>query len=258
MVPNPPLIALLTDFGLGDWYVASLKAVIARLCPEARTIDISHNIEPGNIRSAAFVLSQCYRDFPRGTVFLCVVDPGVGSTRKPIIHFDGDYHFVSPDNGTLALLEPGMCRVYQIDPQRIEKPENQSNTFHGRDIFAPAAAYLASGKQANEIGNSLPVFAHEGVAIPEIKMLPAAGSVLYFDHFGNAITSMRIARVCIQPEAVLLKSGLRIPFGKTFADVSKGSPIAYIGSGGFLEIAVNLGNARVSLNLEAESDFEVV
>ncbi|EDY82517.1 conserved hypothetical protein [Verrucomicrobiia bacterium DG1235] len=258
MLPDPPLIAILTDFGESDWYVASMKAVIARICPQARSIDITHNVEPGNVRSAAFILSQCYSDFPRGTIFLCVVDPGVGSERKPVIHYDGDYHFVAPDNGLLDLLKPGMCRCYEIENLRIDPQIRTSNTFHGRDIFAPAAAMLAAGHNPGEFGMALPKFAHEGIEFPELIGLPTKGSVIYFDTFGNAITNLRITRNSPNPEAVLLGGGERIPFAKSFSDVAKGKPVAYHGSGDFLEIAVNLGSARISLNLEEERNFECV
>lgn len=258
MILSPPIIALLTDFGESDWYVASVKAVLARLCPEARVIDITHQVEPGNIRSGAFILSQCYHDFPRGTIFLCVIDPGVGSDRKPIIHYDGDYYFVAPDNGLLALLDSGMCRTYEIEPLRFDAQVRESNTFHGRDIFAPAAAFLANGKEPNSFCTTLPKFAHEGVEFPEVTDLPMKGTTLYFDQFGNAITSLRITPSSPTPEAVVLQNGKRIPFGLSFHNAEKGKPIAYLGSGGFLEIAVNLGSARISLNLEAESDFELV
>lgn len=258
MVPTPPIIALLTDFGDSDWYVASVKAVLARLCPQANVIDITHKIEPGNIQSAAFILSQCYHDFPKGTVFLCVVDPGVGSDRKPIIHYDGDYHFVAPDNGILALLDSGMCRTYEIEPQRFDAQVRESNTFHGRDIFAPAAAFIANGQPPSNFCTVLPKFGHEGVAFPEVTRLPIQGTALYFDQFGNAITSLRMSLSSPMPDAVILKNGDRIPFGLSFHSVEKGKPVAYLGSGGFLEIAVNLGSARVSLNLEAESAFQLV
>ncbi len=258
MVPTPPIVALLTDFGDSDWYVASVKAVLARLCPEANVIDITHKVEPGNIQSGAFILSQCYHDFPRGTVFLCVVDPGVGSDRKPIVHFDGDFYFVAPDNGLLALLDSGMCRTYEIEPHRFDAKVRESNTFHGRDIFAPAAAFLANGHPPSDFCTALPKFGHEGVEFPEVIDLPMPGRALYFDQFGNAITSLRITQSSPMPNAVLLENGERIPFGLTFDSVEKGKPIAYLGSGGFLEIAVNLGSARVSLNLEAESNFQLV
>lgn len=255
---DPPIIALLTDFGTTDWYVASMKAVIARICPKAKTIDITHQIEPGNVKSAAFVLSQCYQDFPRGTIFLCVVDPGVGSNRKPIIHWDGDYHYVAPDNGILGLLKPDMCRVYEIEQHRFNAEVRSSSTFHGRDIFAPAAAFLANGAEPSSIGIALPRFAHDGFEFPVVDRLPTRGSVVYFDSFGNGITNLRIAKSSPQPDTVLLANGQKIPVGNTFSDAPQGQPIAYLGSGGFLEIAINLGNARVSLNLEAESDFQLL
>ena len=257
MQQDSPIIAMLTDFGTTDWYVASMKAVIAGICPKAKTIDITHQIEPGNVKSAAFVLSQCYSDFPRGTIFLCVVDPGVGSERMPIIHWDGDYHYVAPDNGILGLLKPDMCRVYEIEQHRFKAETRSSNTFHGRDIFAPAAAFLASGANPSDIGIALPRFAHDGFEFPIVTELPIQGSVIYFDRFGNAISNLKVAKNSPQPEEVVLANGSVIPFRETFSDVQKGDPVAYIGSGGFLEIAINLGNARNGLNLETESDFQL-
>ncbi|MDQ8185323.1 SAM-dependent chlorinase/fluorinase [Pelagicoccus sp. SDUM812002] len=257
MIPNPPIIAILTDFGESDWYLASVKAVLARISPKANVIDITHQVEPGNIRSGAFILSQCYHDFPRGSIFLCIVDPGVGSERKPIIHYDGDYYFVAPDNGLLGLLDSGMCRTYQIEPHRFDAKVRNSSTFHGRDLFAPAAAFLANGKLPSDFCTPLPKFAHEGVTFPEVHELPMEGRALYFDRFGNAITSLRLTQNSPTPSAVVLKNGDEIPFGLSFHNVSKGKPVAYLGSGGFLEIAINLGSARISLNLEEESDFQL-
>lgn len=254
-----PLIAILSDFGDQDWYVASMKAVIAGVCPEARTIDISHQVEPGNIRAGAFILSQCYRDFPRGTVFLCVVDPGVGSSRKPIVHYDGDYYFIGPDNGLFALLEPGMCRVYEIEPHRMRHTGHRlSNTFHGRDIFAPAAALLAEGSNPAEFASPLPRIAHDGIEFPEVNRVPTEGTIIYFDHYGNAITNLRLGKISPLPEKIRLSEGTVIPFANAFSDVPEGQPVAYAGSGGFIELAINRGSARVSLNLEAEPKFQLV
>lgn len=259
MQSPPPHIAILTDFGDRDWYVASMKAVIAGICPEARTIDITHKIEAGNIRAAAFVLSQCYRDFPRGTIFLCVVDPGVGSARKPIIHYDGDYYFVAPDNGLLGLLEPGMCRAYEIEPLRMKLPRDTfSNTFHGRDIFAPAAAMLAQGKNPADFASPLPRIAHEGFEFPEVDRIPLEGTIIYFDHYGNAITNLRLGKLSPAPDNVRLSDGTTIPFANAFSDVPEGQPVAYTGSGGFIELAINRGSARISLNLEAEPKFQLI
>lgn len=258
MDSSPPIVALLTDFGELDWYVASVKAVLARLSPATRVIDITHQVEPGNLRSGAFILSQCYHDFPRGTIFLCVVDPGVGSDRKPIVHYDGDYYFVAPDNGLLSLLDSGMCRTYEIEPLRFGGKMRQSNTFHGRDVFAPAAAFLANGKSPGDFCRVLPKFSHEGIQFPEVSSLPTQGTTVYFDGFGNAITSLRLTAQSPLPSSVILKSGLQIPFSTSYHSVEKGKPVAYLGSGGLLEIAVNLGSARVALDLEAESDFQLV
>jgi len=244
-----PIIALLTDFGDRDWYVASIKGVISRLCPKAQLIDITHKIEPGSVSSAAFVLSQCYRDFPDGTTFLCVVDPGVGSSRRAIMQVGTRYRYVSPDNGLLSLIESDRHHKFEIDPRRAALESRKvSSTFHGRDLFAPAAARLAGGEDPRSLGEELPP-PRSKANCRELDSLPAAGCILYFDRFGNAITNLRTSGLHRHPSALLLDGDLEIPFASCFSDVHPGKPLCYLGSGGFLEIAVNQGSAQDALKL---------
>ncbi len=241
---------MLSDFGANDWYVASMKAVIARAAPQAQIIDISHEIEPGNIHAGAFVLSQCYDDFPKGTTFLCVVDPGVGSQRLPIVLYTGDYNFVTPDNGLATLLKPCMKRAFGIEPGMCGFEAKTSNTFHGRDIFAPAAAALANGATAHDIGRPLPEFVQLGFQFSPVNELPQAGQVIYFDRFGNGISNLGFHGLSPKPNEIEIGTGQRVPFRQAFSDVPTGKPVAYIGSGDLLEIAINRGNARIMLDLE--------
>ncbi|MDQ8203188.1 SAM-dependent chlorinase/fluorinase [Pelagicoccus sp. SDUM812003] len=251
-----PLIAILTDFGQSDWYVASMKGVISRIAPNARFVDITHDIEDGNVRSGAFILSQCYEDFPEGSIFLCVVDPGVGSSRKPIILYTGDYYFVAPDNGLLAMLKPTLSRAFEIDPRRFPVKAKSSSTFHGRDIFAPAAAYLASGNLTpSDIAQPLPGLNYGGYEREPVATLPTKGEIVYFDKFGNAISDLYLNELSPLPDEIVLKNGISVPFRKTFSDVPPGEAVAYLGSGSRLEIAINQGCARITLNLERDSDF---
>lgn len=252
-----PTIALLSDFGLTDWYVASMKAVIARGNPAARIIDISHQIEPGNVHAGAFVLSQCYDDFPKGTVFVCVVDPGVGGPRKPIILYTGDYTFVAPDNGILSLLKPCMRRAFEIDVASLDPTLKRSYTFHGRDVFAPVAALLSNGVRPLELGTPVDAIAHLGFEFTVVKHLPQGGQFIYFDHFGNAISNLQLSRSGPFPGLLALENGPLVPFRRSYSEAPENEPVAYVGSGGFVELAINRGSARTALRLEEENAFTV-
>lgn len=259
-MPRPrPIIALLTDFGLRDWYVAAMKAVIARLAPEARTIDISHDIDPGSIESASFFLSQCYDDFPKGAIFLCVVDPGVGTDRHPIIVDTSRYRFVGPDNGLFGPVLTDASEIFAIEPSKLPPLKKSSNTFHGRDLFAPAAALLATGAPPRSIGRPIarPATTKASNLFRKAHRLPASGQIIDFDRFGNAITDLALDPGT-PASSVRLPNGELIPFGSTFADCPVGSAIAYRGSGGLLEIAINQKSARVTLRLQEGDSIDLV
>ena len=253
-----PIIATLTDFGTRDWYVASMKGVISSIAPHAKTVDITHEIDPGDVPSAAFILSQCYDDFPKGTIFLCVVDPGVGTDRHPIVLSTDSYFFVGPDNGLFDHVASGNWHAHKIDLAslpRLEKSKS-SNTFHGRDLFAPAAAWLAQGKPPESFGSRITEIVRGNIEFILIDKLPASGRIIDFDRFGNAITNM-----ALEPDTpasgIEIKGGQLIPFGRTFSDCPIGSPIAYRGSGGFLEIAINQQSARVVLALKEGDPVQI-
>lgn len=255
-----PIITLTTDFGTTDSYVPAMKGVILSLCPEAALVDICHEVEPQAIRQAAYLLSTAAPYFPPGTVHLVVVDPGVGSERWPIVISTGSAHYVAPDNGVLSLIldrEPAQMAVHLTDP-RYHLPE-VSATFHGRDIFSPAAAHLARGLDPAQLGR--PFSPSRLVTLPGPFSLPQhsgswQGEILHVDHFGNLVTSFQIAHS--QSRLALTVGGQRIEILRhTFADVDPGQALIYRGSSGYLEIAVREGNAAAELGVRVGDPVEV-
>ena len=257
------IVAMLTDFGRRDWYVASMKGCILSLAPHTVCVDITHEIQPGNIRSAAFVLTQCFRDFPEQTVFLCVVDPGVGTERPAIAVRLGRAYLVGPDNGLFSFL---MEREKECDVE-IHVIENEtffrerpSLTFHGRDIFAPVSAHLAKGIAISDLGPRLKTIERLNWPQANYQQRGATGEILYLDHFGNAITNFTQKKLDsnLQSDKLNLTVGINIfPLVKTFGDVAEGEPLAYYGSCGFVEIAINGGNAAKDFNLHSEQKVEI-
>jgi S-adenosylmethionine hydrolase len=265
-----PIIALLTDFGLSDTYVGTMKGVMLALCPAARLVDLTHDVQPQNVRQAAYLLATAYRYFPAGAVFLVVVDPGVGTARAPIAVETGHGRYVAPDNGVLSyvLAEAGGGRAYALENPAYRLAET-SQTFHGRDIFAPAAAHLAAGAPASAFGPALNTLV--ALPTPRLAILPgrAEGEVLHSDHFGNVITSIgrltwdglealrfapRFAAHAGAPETLraaqcqVLIGGRAIgPVRPTYGAVPPGALIALVGSAGQLEIGINQGHAASAL-----------
>jgi len=248
-----PVITLTTDFGQADGYVAAMKGVILDLCPEAVLVDISHEIQPQAIRQAAYVLSTAAPYFPAGAVHLVVVDPGVGSARRAIAVQTARAFYVAPDNGLLdlALTQDPAQQVVHLTAWEFQRPQ-VSATFHGRDIFAPAAAHLARGVAIQDMGQQIdPATLARRPARPPARRPDGAwrGEILHVDHFGNLITDIQhlpepSAQVFIQV------GGTRIVgLSRTFADVEPGELVAYVGSSGHLEIAVREGDATTRLGL---------
>jgi S-adenosylmethionine hydrolase len=255
--PLPPRLTLLTDFGTRDGYVAALKGVIAGICPAALIDDASHDLEPGDILGAALTLERYWRRYPEGTVHLVVVDPGVGSTRRALaVRADGRY-LVGPDNGVFARALDGANDVEARELSTAHLSVSEiSSTFHGRDIFAPAGAQLACGRALAELGPH----AANLTALPALEVRIAGdsilGQVIHVDRFGNLITNIGTeargaARVRLNERDVG-------PVRRTYADVGSGEPLALIGSGGLLEIAVRDGNAGKKLHAARGATVEVV
>src|SRR5262245_13164860 len=186
-----PIVALLTDFGTKDHYTGALKGVVLSVCPDATLVDIGHDIPAHDVVAGALELAACYRYFPAGTIFLVVVDPGVGSSRRGIAADIGDFRFVAPDNGVLSavFLESPPKRVVELTERKYARP-TVSRTFEGRDRFAPAAGFLARGIALVSLGKTIKDFHTIELARPSVKGAELSGEVVRIDRFGNLITNI--------------------------------------------------------------------
>jgi S-adenosylmethionine hydrolase len=250
-----PIITLLTDFGLSDYYVAAMKGVILSRNPEIRIVDISHEIAPQNVLSAAYVLFGAYDNFPAGTIHVVVVDPGVGSARLPIVVRAGQYFFVGPDNGvfTLVLRHIASYQAFAIQNQSL-LASSVSNTFHGRDVFAPVAAALSLGTPLPEIGERLSTVE----LLSESTRISASAvdsKIIHIDRFGNCVTGIRRSAWpnCKLPDSFVLQTGNhQIRKLKQFYLEGTTEPDqAFViwGSIGFLEISFASSSAAARLGL---------
>jgi len=245
------VVTLLSDFGLKDPYVSEMKAVILSEYPQAKIIDITHQIDRFNVRMGAFQLACATPYFPKGTVHMAIVDPGVGTKRRPIVVETTRNHLVGPDNGLLILaaLKEGLKHVYVIENPRFILPK-VSNTFHGRDIFAPATAHLASGRAAAEFGDEISDYEVPDFAEPRLEKGVIFGEILHVDSFGNIITNIPseyLSKLHIH-ENTRLKAAIGnettvLRFCSTYGNVPIGGSLAIVGSHDFLEVSVNQGNA---------------
>ena len=270
-VHRPRIITLLTDFGDQDAYVGIMKGVIARINPSANVIDICHGIPPQGIFSGAYLLYSSYKYFPRKTIHVAVVDPGVGSRRDIVCVETKDYFFLVPDNGLLSFI------VQEERPKSIIRVTNSkyflpspSNTFHGRDVFAPVAAHLSLGVKPQQLGIMINQIEQLDIPKPVSKKTGhVEGQIIYIDRFGNLITNIaqeylvkgvggqksedrinqrkatlkELFSLCNTIETVIGKKKI-IGLSKTYTDVKAGEPLALIGSAGFLEVSINQGNAQ--------------
>jgi S-adenosylmethionine hydrolase len=249
-----PVIALLTDFGTRDHYAGTMKGVALGICPEATIVDITHDIAPHDVLGGALELSASYKHFPSGTVFLTVVDPGVGTQRRGIAGDAAGYRFVAPDNGVLTLVfkESVPRRVVELTERRYARP-TVSRTFEGRDRFAPAAAWLAKGIELTALGRTLSSWQTLDVPEPVVTDSEVIGQVLRVDRFGNLVTNIE-RRVF---ERFAGGGGIEISAGShavekvvaTYAEVEPGAVCALFGSSDHLEVAVNGGSAAERLGL---------
>jgi S-adenosylmethionine hydrolase len=253
----------MTDFGLGDGDVGVMKGVVLGITPEAQIVDITHDVAPQNVQSGAWILAASYRYFPKGTVFVCVVDPGVGSTRRPIAVRAGDWIFVGPDNG---LFDRVLAEQTFHEAVTLANPAYRlsqvSSTFHGRDIFAPAGAHLAGGVALAELGERLELadLVHIESSLAKRQGEHIEAEVLHIDNFGNIITNIPLSLV---PD---LFSSRAVQLGfpalnqsvaerrRFFADVSESDgqearPFIYGDSSGYVGIAVRNGNAARALHV---------
>lgn len=258
-----PVVAFMTDFGHGDGDVGVMKGVVLGITPEAQLVDITHSVAPQNVASGAWILASSYRYFPAGTVFNCVVDPGVGSTRRPIAVRAGEWIFVGPDNGLFSYVlaeQPFHEAVVLANP--AYRLSQVSSTFHGRDIFAPAAAHLARGVALTELGPQLTLgdLQHIDLALASRQGEHIEARVLHVDNFGNLITTIPLSLV---PDLFTSRT-VRLEFPaqqyvlterrRFFADVpaddpQEARPFIYADSSGYVGVAVRNGNAARSLQV---------
>jgi S-adenosylmethionine hydrolase len=235
------IITFLSDFGEDDWFVAAVKGEILKINPNVHIIDITHRIKPHDISSAAFVLKSVFRDFPPGTIHLVVVDPGVGSKRKPIIVHAEPYNFIGPDNGVFSYIYDKHAKVYSIKVKG-----EVSATFHARDIFGPAAARLASGDAPSSFGGEkcdYISFEFPGLRKNGKRLY---GEIVYIDHFGNLITNI--------PNDTAIRSlsisGKEVAIKNFYGEGVKGQIICVKGSSGYYEISCNKENAKELLSVD--------
>jgi S-adenosylmethionine hydrolase len=249
-----PIITLTTDFGLSDHYAGTMKSVIAGICPDAQVIDITHQIAPADIISGAYAIAQTAAYSPPGTIHVVVIDPGVGTARKAIAVRSNGQTFVAPDNGVLSLAVPkGTGAARELTKASLFLPKI-SNTFHGRDIFAPSAAHLAAGDVAwEDIGPEL----RDVVAMPDLMPIRERearwrGIVLSIDHFGNVITNFPKALVVAEKKTFTIATKHQVihRVQDTFGETTGSDIFAYIGSSGYLELAINRGSAATALGVK--------
>ncbi len=267
MVYMSQIITLLTDFGTQDTYVGVMKGVIASICPQAEVVDLTHEVPPQDIATGAFLLDVSVDYFPSGTIHVAVVDPEVGSARKPVAIRTERAVFVGPDNGifTLVLQRFKPLQMVCLDNPKYHLPET-SATFHGRDLFAPAAAHIANGVPLEELGT--PITRLQRLPLPRVRVdwQGIRAAVVHIDRFGNAVTNLTLSdyetwrlRWDVKEELVRVAcKEMLLPLCRTYSDVGKGQPLALFGSSGRLEVAVNRGNAAQVLKLQRGDTVRVL
>lgn len=240
------VLTLTTDFGTRDHYVGTIKGVVAALAPEVRVFDISHDIPSFDVAEGAFAIAQAYQYYPKGTVHVVVVDPGVGSSRRPIAVAVSGHWFVAPDNGVLSqVIESGG----PFEARHIDEHHGLarlSTTFHGRDLFAPIGARLASGLPFETTGPP----ASDLVLMPSVAVANSSGRVLHVDRFGNIVTSFREADL---PDGACLSVGNRVVCerAESYASVAADRLFLVVGSSGYVEVSINQGSAAKAADVRA-------
>jgi len=258
-----PIITLTTDFGSNDHLVGAMKGVILKINPDAQIIDISHKVIPYDILDGALTIGQAYRYFPLKTVHIVVVDPGVGTQRRPLLVGGDQHYFVAPDNGVLSM-------VYEREERITVRQVNAehyflnpiSNTFHGRDIFAPVAAWMTKNGQSSSFGDVITDFVRFSLPKPKTVDGVVKGVVLKVDNFGNAVTNLAAGDV---PQLLAANAKFTITVGgkpvsrfvEAYSQGDPGETFALIGSSGFLEISMNRASAAKSLGVQRGAEVTV-
>lgn len=265
MSTTPPLVTLTTDFGTEDAYVPAMKGTMLSIAPTVRLVDVTHQIHPQDVMESGFVLKSAQPFFPDGSIHLVVVDPGVGTERNAVALRHDNHWFVGPDNGVFPLVLDGTApdKLVELDNPDMWRTPSPSSTFHGRDIFAPAAAHLAAGRSLEELGSPLESLQPLRWALPSIDTDTVQGWVVHIDHFGNCITNIRRSSLADALErdqetvtvdelpAVKAYVGSTSinSMNSTYGDVPEEDPVLLFGSTGFLEVAVNGGSAAERLDI---------
>ncbi|HEX9861124.1 MAG TPA: SAM-dependent chlorinase/fluorinase [Nitrospirota bacterium] len=261
------LVTLTTDFGTRDYFVGAMKGVMYGINPDVNIVDISHEVPSHDIWGAAYLLSNTYRYFPEYTINVVVVDPGVGSQRRPILAVTDKRYFIAPDNGVLSFIfnDPEFSRVLHINAEHYFLPV-QGSTFHARDIFAPCAAWLSKGVEVDKIGDEITDYAKFSVPVSKLEsgnML--TGEVLYVDKFGNSITNISYEDIKKVVEGsgysnfnISVKEHTFNNVSPYYASINRGEPGVVVNGNGFLEIYVNQGDARRVLGLKRGEKVKLV
>jgi len=252
-----PILTLTTDFGLADHYVGVMKGVILGICPQVQLVDISHQARPFAIEEGAYLITQAYRYFPKKTVHVVVVDPGVGSARRPILMEAAGQYFVAPDNGVLAMIyarEKHKVRLIS-NPRYFRHPV--SRTFHGRDIFAPVAAHLAAGVAPARMGKCIADYLRPPFEKPrQTGPRTWVGRILKIDHFGNVVTNFHADEFPEIEELTIGRAKARRLLG-SYAEAQPGELFAIVGSAGYLEVSLNQGSAAEKMGCESGAEVEL-
>jgi len=260
------IIGILTDFGEEDEYVAAVKGVILKINPNVKIIDISHYIPPQDVVKAAFLLSSISPHFPEKSIFLTVVDPGVGTSRRIlVIETKSNKYFVGPDNGVLSLPaeKEGINRIISVENTKFFL-KNISSTFHGRDIMAPVAAHISLGVPIENFGPEIKDFQKLDIPAPKIGEDAIYGQVMLRDHFGNLITNIdkntaeKHLRFDNRYDVKIGSRIIKARFLKTYGEGRKGEVLLIVGSKNLLEISINQGNAFEELKIKVGSGFKIL
>ncbi|ERN40000.1 hypothetical protein KR51_00034860 [Rubidibacter lacunae KORDI 51-2] len=254
-------LTLLSDFGDCDVYVGMMKGAIARVAPQVGVVDLTHRIPAQDVAAGRFALASAVSFFPIGTVHVAVVDPGVGTARRGIaVQFDGGF-LVGPDNGLLSgvLTERAAIAAVELTEPHYWGTDMPSATFHGRDIFAPVGAHLATGVPLKALGPAIAVSELVALPVAAVERMRAGwrGCIQYVDGFGNLVSNVSAAAVSDRAWSLILPSGTVVPGCRSYSDRAPGGVVALVGSHGWVEVAVNCGSAKEHLQLEVGDCVEV-
>jgi S-adenosylmethionine hydrolase len=258
------IITITTDFGTRDGYVAAMKGVMLDICPDAGLVDVSNEVEPQDVMGSAFILRKTVDYFPAGTVHLAVVDPGVGTERRPLAVSCGGMYFVGPDNGlfSLVLADREPERIVELDNPEFWATPRPSSTFHGRDVFAPAAAHLAAGRSIESLGTTVDSMTSMHWALPISDEQGIQGWVVHVDRFGNCITNISRALVDERSDRRAFKcyagNAIIKDFNTTYAEAETGDATLLFNSGDMLEIAIFRNSASELLDIRKGAAVNLV